>query len=181
MTANTTRTALQLVSGDQGLVEVEVAPDETRPAQIGFTLTIRNTSDDALDVSNPYDGISYHLISPSGSPVQVKAPPSAAKVHVPQDPSKRAAYLELVHVQIGGTQQEGAAAELTSVQLAAGGETVLQLSINSSIDLSNRAVLDHVPTGDYELVVMLRIVATADGERHPLLLRTATNITTSVA
>jgi hypothetical protein len=165
--------AMRHVSGDTGLVEASVAPGAPVPGQVPFELTLRNIGTGAVTITNPYEGASYHLINGAGSPVQVNEPPSRAKVHVARDPADRLAYLDLTEARVDGKPVEShefIGAE--SLELPASGEMVLSLAVTASLDTSDLTRLDHVPAGDYQLVVILRVVVTAGGKRHPILLRT---------
>lgn len=175
VTAGTARSVeLIPVTGDAGLIAVSVTAGDPVAGSVPFELTLRNVGHDTVAITNPYEGAAYHLISPSGAPVQVKAPPSQAKVHAVLDPAGKLAYLNLVGVVVDGTTV--ATEEFirsASVDLIGGGEIVLSLAVTTSLDPTDRATLDHVPAGDYQLIVTLRVIVNAGGVHQPMLLRTA--------
>lgn len=180
MTAAVEPVALQQVTGDTGFVAATVAV-AGGAGEIHVELEVRNLTDGEIEVTNPYSGTTYHVISPSGAPVQVAAPPDQAKVHVRRDPAARLAYLGLGTTTWAGTEIPAeeliAERELT---LGAGGRATLPLTIAAAIDPADRSVLDAVPAGDYGLVVQLRLVCVADGAAHTALLRTSADIPVTV-
>jgi hypothetical protein len=170
------------LSGDDGLVDAAVAPGAAAEGRITFDLSVRNASGGPIVLENPYQGASYHLIDGSGNPVQVDEPPSQAKVHVARDPAERRRYLQLTSATVDGTSVAPHEFVGTrTVELGPGAEVLLSLAIEAAIDVSDRSVQDRVPAGDYQLVVMVRTIAEADDERHPLLLRTAQDVAVTVA
>lgn len=173
--------ALGRISGDAGLVEVTAAVGEPAHRAIACRLTVRNVTDAPVTVDNPYEGLTYHLISHTGTPVEVKAPPAAAKVRGPRDPLAKRSYIDVVNVSVDGATQDGDGfITSTSCELSPNGAIELALMIRSSIDPSDRAVLDEVPSGAYQLVVMVRTIISVGGDRHPVLLRTERNLDVTV-
>jgi hypothetical protein len=165
------------VTGDAGLVDASVTAGASVAGRVTFEATLRNTGGREVMIANPYEGISYHLISATGTPVQVKAPPSQAKVHFARDPAAKLSYLGLTAATVDGTQISGEEfVRSRSFELSDSGMIEMSLAVTTSIDPTDRTTLDHVPAGDYQLVVTLRTVVTLDGERHTILLRTARDL-----
>lgn len=173
--------ALGRISGDADLVDVTAAVGEPADRAITCHVTLRNVTDAQVRVDNPYEGLTYHLISHTGTPVEVKAPPSAAKVRGPRNPLAKRSYIDVVAVSVDGAAQDADDfITSTSCELSPNGAIELALMIRSSIDPSDRAVLDEVPSGAYQLVVMVRTVISIGGDRHPLLLRTERDLDVTV-
>lgn len=179
MSGDTVR--LSRISGDADLVDVTATVGEPAGRAIACHVTVRNVTDAPVQVDNPYEGLTYHLISHTGTPVEVKAPPSAAKVRGPRDPLAKRSYIDVVAVSVDGTVQDSDDfITSTSCEVSSNCAIELALMIRSSIDPSDRAVLDEVPSGVYQLVVMVRTVISLGGERHPLLLRTERDLDVTV-
>lgn len=173
--------ALSPISGDPGLVEATASIADPVEREVNCRVTLRNPGDTAVRVDNPYEGLTYHLISDDGTPVEVKAPPSAAKVRAPRDPLAKRAYVDVVGATVEGTHHDVEEfIRASSFELGPGGALELSLAVRSSIDPSDRSVLDLVPAGDYHLVVMVRTVVEREGARLPLLLRTDRDLDVTV-
>ena len=173
--------ALQQLTGDEGLLEVAVVAGEPTSRRVEFELTVRNLTSTAAVVTNPYEGLSYQLIAGSGTPIQVKAPPNQAKVHVPLDPAAKLAYLDLARADLEGNDIGiDDAIRATTFELTPGGALTMALAVTSSIDPSDRSTLDHVAPGDLQLVVMLRAIVQLGDDRHPMQFRTAPGLDVTV-
>lgn len=173
--------ALQLLTGDAALLEASVAAGTTTSSRVPFDLVVRNVSAEPVVVANPYEGLTYQLISASGTPIQVAAPPSQAKVHVRRDPAAKLTYLDLSATDIDGNPIEvDDAIGAATFEMAPGSTLTMTLAVTSSIDPSDRSTLDHVASGDHELVVMLRTIVHVGNDRHPMQLRTAHGVAVTV-
>jgi hypothetical protein len=174
--------AMKMVSGDAGIVSASVRSGRLAVGTVPFELTLHNASHDSITITNPYEGASYHLINVAGSPVQVQAPTIQAKVHIALDPTAKLAYLDLAAATVNGKAvTSDDFVRSASFELAAGGEAVLSLVVRAALDPSDRTTLDHVPAGDYQIAVTLRVVVSVDGKRHPLLLRTTNDLAVTAA
>jgi hypothetical protein len=175
--------ALRRLRGDADLVAATVTLCSPVSGRVPLELALRNIGPATVTISNPYEGASYHLISASGAPVEVPAPTSRAKLHTVADPAAKLTYLDLAGATVDGratTPEEFIAA--SSFELPRGGEVVLSMAVTSSLDPADRITrLDRVPAGEYQLVVMLRVIVTSTGKRHPLRLRTAQDLTVVAA
>lgn len=166
---------LQIIgSGAANLIDARVVGAGTSVGAVPFSLRLRNISGASITLANPYEGTTYHLISAAGTPVQVVAPPSQAKVHSPVDPTARLAYLDLTGASIDGASSPPATfIAMSTIELPPDGEIVLDLAVRTAINPADRSTLEHVAAGAYQLVVMVQAAAESDGKRQPILLRTS--------
>lgn len=179
--ADPQRVPLRQTRGDEGLISVAVAVRPGSARNVRFDLVLLNESGATITVENPYSEVTYHLIAESGTPVQVKAPPSGKKVHGRRDPAERLAYLALESVRVCGEPAEiDEFVESTTTELPSDHSIELSAAVTSSIDPVDRETLDQVPEGEYSLVVSVRTVVVDEDGRHPVSFRTEDDLPVAV-
>ncbi|WP_008313933.1 hypothetical protein [Leptolyngbya sp. PCC 6406] len=155
-------------------VKVECIDQQSSSTQcLDFRLKVTNESDTSIQLSNPYESVSYQMTDGEGWPVTIGAPPRAAKINGPRrTPATKAKYLAVTNVDLDEesiTVEEALTA--SKFDLHSGSTLILGLRIGYMLRNTQSNMPIPLAAGEYHVTMLFPMSWVADGKKDAVLLR----------